>query len=478
MSDDVLTPERLQGIENPFAFMVQRYQRRPLDFVTEILGATPDPWQRETLTALQRGYTRLSVRSGHGVGKTAFLAWVAIWHILARFPQKTVVTAPSAPQLYDALWAELRSWIGRLPPTWQTMLTPTSDRIELSIKPEDSFISARTSRAEQPEALQGVHSAFVLLIADEASGIPEAVFEAATGSMSTPGAITILTGNPTRSTGFFHRTHTAESELWFTKRVSSADSSRVDRAFVEEVARRYGVDSNAYRVRVLGEFPLSQGDTLIGAELVEQAMQRAVQLDMDQPELWGVDPARFGIDNSVLIKRRGNVVPDQPRAWMGLDTMQLTGQIVNEWNRVPPAARPTLIIVDSIGIGAGVEDRLRELNIPTMGINVAETPSVQSRFRRLRDEVWQACADWLGRRQASLPWNERLRDDLCAPRYKFLSDGRLVVESKAEMRSRGLPSPDYADALNNTFAPGAATAMAFRQTSWRQPLRRGIKGLV
>jgi hypothetical protein len=296
--------------------------------------------------------------------------------------------------------------------------------------------------------------------------------------MSTPGAITLLTGNPTRSTGFFHRTHTAEAELWFTKRVSSIDSPRVDPGFVDEVARRYGRDSNAFRVRVLGEFPLSQGDTLIGAELVEQAMQRAVQLDMNQPEIWGVDPARFGIDHSVLIKRRGNVVPEQPRAWMGLDTMQLTGQLVNEWNRVPPAARPSLVIVDAIGIGAGVEDRLRELNVPVMGLNVAETPSIQGRFRRLRDEVWQGCADWLGRRLASLPWHERLRDDLCGVRYKFLSDGRLVVESKAEMRARGMPSCDYADALCLTFAPGAATAMAYRQLNWRQPLRRRIKGIV
>lgn len=478
MSDDVLTHEQLDAMPNPFGYLVGRFQRHPLDFVVSVLGGTPDPWQRQALLALQRGYTRVSIRSGHGVGKTTFLSWVCIWHILCRYPQKTVVTAPSAPQLYDALWSELRSWIGRLPTTYQEMFTVTSDRIELKIKPEDSFISARTSRAEQPEALQGVHSAFVLLIADEASGIPEAVFEAATGSMSTPGAITILTGNPTRSVGFFHRSQTIDAELWFTLRVSSADSPRVDRAFIDEVARRYGRDSNAFRVRVLGEFPLSQGDTLIGAELVEQAMERSVQLDMNVPELWGVDAARFGVDSSVLLKRRGNVVTDQPRAWWGLDTMQLTGQIVAEWNRVPPAARPTLIIVDAIGIGAGVEDRLRELNIPVMGLNVSETPSVQSRFRRLRDEVWQAAADWLGTRLVSLPWHERLRDDLVGPRYKFLSDGRLVVESKAEMKSRGLPSPDYADALCNTFAPGAATAMAFRQLNWRQPLRRGIKGLV
>lgn len=473
-----LTAADLAGLANPFAYLVERFGRRPLLFVGEIFGATPDPWQYEALVALGNGHLRLSIRSGHGVGKTTFLAWVIIWFILTKFPQKTAVTAPSAPQLFDALWVELRSWIGRLPAAWQDLLDITSDRITLRARPDDSFVSARTSRAESPESLQGIHSANVLLIGDEASGIPEAVFEAAQGSMSTPGAITILTGNPTRSVGMFHRTHTIEADRWWTRRVSSIDSPRVDPGFVEEVANRYGRDSNAFRVRVLGEFPLSQGDTLIGAGLVESAMERSVALDLGRQEIWGVDCARFGVDNSTLIKRRDKVVVEEPRAWAGLDTMQLTGQIVNEWNRQPPAARPALIVVDAIGIGAGVEDRLRELNLPVIGLNVAETPSVEGRFRRLRDEVWQACADWLGTRLVALPRHERLRDDLCGPRYKFLSDGRLVVESKPEMKSRGLPSPDFADALCNTFAPGAATAMAMSAVRWNQPIRRKLKGIV
>jgi phage terminase large subunit len=475
---ETLTAEELAGMANPYAYLIERYGRRPLALVRDVFGAMPDPWQYEALTALETGHKRLSIRSGHGVGKTTFLAWVIIWHVLTRFPQKTAVTAPSAPQLFDALWAELKSWIGRLPQGWQDLLDITSDRIVLKARPDDSFVSARTSRAESPESLQGIHSANVLLIGDEASGIPEAVFEAAQGSMSTPGAITILTGNPTRSVGMFHRTHTLEADRWWTRRVSSIDSPRVDPAFVEEVAKRYGRESNAFRVRVLGEFPLSQGDTLIGAGLVESAMERSIALDMNMPEVWGVDCARFGVDSSTLVKRRDKVVTEEPRAWSGLDTMQLTGQIVNEWNRTAPANRPRLIVVDAIGIGSGVEDRLRELGLPVIGLNVAETPSVEGRFRRLRDEVWQACADWLSTRLVSLPRHDRLRDDLCGPRYKFLSDGRLVVESKAEMKSRGLPSCDFADALCNTFAPGAATAMAMGALRWSQPLRRNLKGIV
>ena len=478
MSDVVLSAEQLGSVKNPFAYAIQRFQRRPLEFVREVLGAEPDPWQRRTLSALQKGHRRISIRSGHGVGKTTLLSWVLLWHILTRFPQKSVCTAPSSPQLFDALWSELRGWIGKLPHAWQALLDPTSDRVTLRARPDESFISARTSRAESPEALQGVHSTWVLLIVDEASGVPEAVFEAATGSMSTPGAITVLTGNPTRSTGFFFRTHHSEADRWYTERVSSLDSPRVDREFVEEVAARYGRESNAFRVRVLGEFPSSQGDTLIGAELVEQAMERVLEFDPTAAEIWGVDAARFGTDSSVLVKRRDKMVPELPREWRGLDTMQLTGQVANEYNRTPANVRPKIIVVDSIGIGAGVEDRLRELEIPVIGVNVAETPSIEARFRRQRDELWQAAADWLTTRQVALPWDERLRDDLCAPRYDFTSDGRLIVESKAQMRSRGLLSPDRADALCLTFAPSAAMALAFQNMRWGKPIRRAIKGQV
>jgi phage terminase large subunit len=472
-----LTPEILARIAAPFSFMVERYQRRPLDFLVAVLGADPDPWQYEALMALQRGHTRLSIRSGHGVGKTTFLAWVLLWHACTRFPQKSVCTAPSADQLYDALWAELLMWLRRLPLGWQQLFHPTGDRLVLRSRPDESFVTARTSRQEQPEALQGVHSAFVLLIADEASGIPEAVFEAASGSMSTPGAITILTGNPTRSTGFFHKTQTSDADRWWTRRVSSEDSKRVAREFVEEMAQRYGRNSNAFRVRVLGEFPASQGDTLMGAEVVEQAMQRTISPNPDEAEIWGVDAARFGVDHSVLIKRRGFVVPEPPRSWVGLDTMQLTGVIVNEWNRIVyEPHRPQAIVVDSIGLGAGVEDRLAEQNLPVVGVNVAETPSVEGRFRRQRDELWQACADWFATRKPSLPWHDRLRDDLVGPTYSFTSDGRLVVESKAELRARGLPSPDYADALCLTFANAAQVVGMLSRYRWRQPILRRIKG--
>jgi len=470
--------EAIAASPNPFLTAMTRYKRAPIGFVREVLGAEPDPWQMEALRALARGHTRIAIRSGHGVGKSCFAAWAMCWFANTRFPFKIGVTAPSSPQLFDALWPELRTWFYRLPESWRELWDITSDRIALKSRPDEAFITARTARADKPEALQGLHSDNIMLVADEASAVDEAVFEAAGGSMSSPGAITILLGNPTRATGFFWRCHLLERDRWHPMRVASTDSPRVDPKFCAEIAERYGLESNAYRVRVLGEFPLADSDTLIGAALVDDAMRRDVDLDPGAPEIWGVDVARFGTDASTLVKRRGFVVPEMPRRWRQIDLMMLTGAIKAEYDAAKNA-KPALIVVDVIGLGAGVVDRLSEQKIPVLGVNVSENPSTTGRFARLRDELWFRAREWLESRHCRLPYDQQFRDDLTAPRYAFLSDGRLQVESKNAMRSRGLPSPDVADGFCLTFA-GAGLAIAGGMTSGLHdalPVRGAIAGM-
>ena len=181
---------------NPLEEFVREYRDDPVKFVKEVLGATPLPYQAEFLDALAGGERKMSVRSGHGTGKSTTASWAMLWYVLLRFPNKVVVTAPTSGQLFDALFAELKRWINELPPQLKPMLTVKSDRVELTAAPSEAFISARTSRAETPEALAGVHSENVLLVIDEASGVPEKVFEAAAGSMSGHAATTILLSNP------------------------------------------------------------------------------------------------------------------------------------------------------------------------------------------------------------------------------------------------------------------------------------------
>jgi phage terminase large subunit len=464
---------------DPFGLCIAQYARAPNAFWREVLGRDPDPWQERANRALAHGHRRIAVRSGHGVGKGIWLASAIVWFTCTRAPFKVGVTAPSAPQLHDALMGDVRATYRLLPPAWQELFDIDADHVKLKAAPDECFVTARTSRADNPESLQGLHSANLLLVVDEASGVAEQVFEAAGGSMSTAGAITLLAGNPTRATGMFWRVHNLERDRWYCMRVSCLDSPRVAREFIEEIAQRYGEDSNAYRVRVLGEFPQADEDTVIPAGLVDAAMSRDVLAEPATAEIWGLDVARMGPDSSVLIKRRGRRVTEMPRRWNGVDTMALAGAVKAEFDMLPITARPGLIVIDIIGIGSGVVDRLTEQNLPVLGLNVGEVPSVAGRFVRMRDELWLRCREWLEGRDVSLPYDERLRADLTGPRLTFLSDGRMQVESKQQMRSRGLPSPDNADGLILTFAPaGMALQLGMGNVmNTRTPVRRAIAGM-
>jgi len=376
--------------------------------------------------------------------------------------------------LFDALFAEVKRWVNELPVFIRNLFEVYSDRIELKAAPESSFMSARTSSAERPEALAGVHSEHVLLVVDEASGVPEAVFEAASGSMSGFTATTILISNPTRNSGLFFRTHHQLASSWFRLHVSCLESKLVAPDFIRQIAETYGETSSAYHVRVLGEFAPREDDVLIPAELVDAAMGRDVVLDTAEPLIYGLDVARFGDDRTVLAKRQGNVVIEV-KGWSGADLMQTVGRVMHE----AEADKPAEICVDSIGLGAGVADRLREQGLNVRDVNVAEVSALNPTASKLRDELWLTVKDWLSKRSCRLPKMDELRQELVGPTYAFLSNGKIKVEAKSELKKRGLRSPDMADALCLTFAGGAAL-VGGRASFWvkGKALVRGIKGVV
>lgn len=455
-------------------------------FAVEVFGVTLDPWQERVLRAFGRGERGISIRACHGPGKT-MIAAILVWlMLLTRFPQKTVATAPSRGQLEDALVSEILKWGAKLPPALRDLFEVKKNRIELKAAPADSFFTARTARAENPEALQGVHSDNVLLIADEASGVPEAIFEAAAGSMSGHSATTLLLGNPVRSSGTFYDSHNKNRAHWYTERVSYTDSSRVSQEFADDIARRYGENSNAYRIRVLGEFPLGDLDTVIPFELVESARKRDLVLPPNLRTVWGVDVARFGDDYCALVERSRLHVAPRILEWQGRDTMQSAGKIKALWDDTPPSERPDEILIDVIGIGAGVVDRLRELNLPARGINVSETDSVDPKYRNLRTELWFKAKDWLGGRDRSLPTcplgcardclHEKFAQELVSPRFDYMSNGKLMVEPKAAMKKRKVPSPNIADAFCLTFASEITTLLNGPDgrrwgSNWNEPIR-------
>ena len=461
---------------NFFEEFVAAYANDPVLFVEEMLGAQPFDYQAEFLRALL-DERKMSVKSGHGTGKSTTASWAMLWFMLLRYPCKVVVTAPTSSQLFDAMFAELKRWINELPKELQQLLNVKSDRVELVSAPAEAFISCRTARAETPEALAGVHSDNVLLIIDEASGVPEQVYEAAAGSMSGHNATTLMLSNPTRSSGTFFESHNRMAHSWWTRTWSCKDSPLVSHEFVDEMELRYGPESNAYRVRVLGEFPLSDDNTIIPYHLVEAAQNRDVVVSDEATVVWGLDVARFGSDATALCKRQGPIVTEL-RSWRGLDLMQTTGRIVAEYEALAPSKRPAEILVDSIGVGSGVVDRLQELGLPVRGVNVAESPSMGDTYMNLRSELWFKCKAWLEDRSCKLPKDDQLIAELTAIRYSFTSSGKMKAESKDEMRKRGLGSPDLADALCLTMASDAATALSGAFKTWRGELKRNLLGIA
>lgn len=487
----------------------ERYAFNSRLFVREVLGADPDEWQDRVLLDYDRksivqaltaiginaadvleGLTiedenrGISIRSGHGVGKTALLAFLIIHHLLFRFPQKTAVTAATKDQLFDTLVPEVKGWIENLPPTLKKLLKVQVESIELVASPDKSFVTFKVSRPENPEALAGVHSEHVLLIGDEASGIHEKIFESASGSMSDDKALTILAGNPVRSSGLFHETHTRLSG-WTRYHVSCLTAKRVSKRFPSEMAERYGIDSNQYRVRVLGEFPKADDDTIIPFELVELSKTRDVEPVQGSRPIWGLDVARFGNDGSALAKRRKNVLLGKVQTWRGKSTMEIAGIVKAEYDATPSEDQPDEILVDSIGVGAGVVDRLVEMGLPAFGINVSESPALRDLYADLRTELYFRAKAWFEMRDCSIgTMNEDAAKQLVAIKYKFASNGKMRAESKEDLKKREprMGSPDESDAVILTFAREAGIALggssAFPKTSWKKPLKRNIRGIV
>lgn len=475
--------------DNVFLEFLEKYADNSRLFVREVLGADPDDWQDKVLAAYDRRERRISIRSGHGVGKTTVLAWLLVHHAVCRFPQKAVCTAPTQGQLFDALASETKTWFRRLPAQLQQLFDIKLESIVYLPAPTESFISFRTSSPDKPEALAGVHSDWVLLIADEASGIPEAIFEAASGSMSGHNAITLLAGNPVRTSGLFFDTHHELKSDWTTFHVSSLTSPRVNDDYVTDMKKRYGDESNAFRVRVLGEFPKTDDDAVISFEATEAALERDVQPKRVRP-IWGVDIARKGRDATVLAKRQGNVLLEPTMLWRDADLMSTAGRIKHEWEITPPSMRPSAINIDAIGLGAGVADRLREQGLPAFSINVSESASISPwMYANLRSELWFRGKEWFDAKDVVLhgvlpdgtKWkDEDLAKELRLPTYDFRSNGKIMVEGKKDtIRRTKKPSPNRADAFLLTFAsPAISLSGGVESTTWNQPLRREIKGIV
>jgi phage terminase large subunit len=426
----------------------------PALFAKEVFGANPTNQQLEGGRELVLK-KRVSIRSGHGTGKSTFEAWCVIWFLACYFPCKVPCTAPTSHQLEDVLWSEIAKWHRKLRdkfPAFADEFEWTAGAYRLKSAPNESFAVPRTSRPERPEALQGFHSENILFLIDEASGVPDNVFEVAEGALSTDGAFVVMAANPTRQSGYFYDSHHKMRATWAALHWNGEDSPMVSKDYIDNMRKKYGVHSPVYKVRVLGEF-VGAVDGVVPLELCEAAKNREVACNESAPIIWGLDVARFGDDSTALAKRKGNYQLEPICEWYGKDTMQTVGLIKAEYDKA--LKKPAAINIDVIGIGAGVVDRLKELGLPAHGVNVAEAPAVNAgdrQFNRLRDELWWKCREWLEALDCKMADDDETIAELTTPTYSILSNGLIKIEGKDEMKKRGVKSPNRADAWNLTFA--------------------------
>jgi len=406
---------------------------------------------------------RVSIRSGHGTGKSTFEAWCVLWFLSCYFPCKVPCTAPTSHQLEDVLWSEIAKWHRKLKeniPALGEQFEWSAGAFRMKATPNESFAVARTSRPERPEALQGFHSENILFLIDEASGVSDNVFEVAEGALSTDGAFVVMAANPTRQSGYFYDSHHKMRSAWAALHWNGEDSPMVSKQYVENMAKKYGRQSPVFKVRVLGDF-VGAADGVISLELLEAAKIREVDVNSRAPIIWGLDVARFGDDSCALAKRQGNHKLGTIREWWGKDTMQTVGIVKAEYDAA--REKPAAINVDVIGIGSGVVDRLKEMGLPAVGVNVAESESANANpeisFNRLRDELWWRGREWLEARDCKFDDDEETIAELTTPTYSILSNGKIKVEGKDEMKKRGVKSPNRADAWLLTFHEGGMPAL-------------------
>ena len=454
--------------DDPLAFVLLTYpwgeKNTPLENFTG-----PRKWQREVLTTLRDHIKanngkidydtfRNAVASGRGIGKSALVSWLVHWMLSTRIGSTTIVSANSEAQLRSVTWAEITKWLAMainshwfeiaatriMPAKWITEL------VERDLKKGTRYwaVEGRLWSEENPDAYAGVHNwDGVMLIFDEASGIPDSIWSVSDGffTENTPHRFHIAFSNPRRNTGYFYEAFNSKRAFWRTSNIDARDVEGTDKNLYQRILDEYGADSYQANVEVYGQFPSEGDDQFISVNLIDDAMKRPRQKDETAPIVIGVDPARFGSDATVIAVRQGRDIIDIKRL-RGADTMEVVGHVIDAIEEYKPA----LTVIDEGGLGAGVVDRLKEQRYKIRGVNFGSKAKNQIMWGNKRAEMWGAMRDWL--KTGSVPADRFLKSDLIGPKTKPDSKGTLFLESKKDMRSRGLASPDAADAIAVTFA--------------------------
>lgn len=422
--------------------IIKACQNNGAFFIQNVIGDALT-WQQLAVCDSVQKNRRTAVPSGHGTGKTHLTARIALQRLFSYRGAKVVTTAPTWHQVENLLWREIRK-------AHKTSLYPLGGTLmvtELDIDEDWYAIGLSTNESVR---FAGIHSEFMTVLLDEASGISEEIWEAAEGLAIGPNDRFLAVGNPLDPMSRFKQV--CDSPLWNVVRLNSEEHPNVTegkiivpgavtREWIEERLIEYGGrDTPLYRARVLGLFPEQGDDMLISLVDVERAQQRWVEPPAGlDPVALGADIARFGSDETVEVEIYADGTVGKPKSHMGQDTMKTAGSV-----KANPAKRKA---VDDAGLGGGVTDRLRELNVDVLAYNAGESPLDKERFYNRRAETWWMIREGLKADELNLPPDNKLAADLTNIKYSYTSKGQIKLESKEDVKKRLGRSPDRGDAL-------------------------------
>ena len=432
------------------------YRKDPVLFCKEVTHFTPEPYQEKLLRDIASS-PKVSIKSGHGIGKTATEANAALW-FLSCFPfARVVATAPTAQQLHDVLWAEMNKWIAKSP-LLQEILNWTKTYVYVTGYERRWFAVAKT--ASKPENMQGFHEDNMLFIVDEASGVEDEIMEAILATLSGGNNKLLMCGNPTRTTGTFYDSFHKDRALYKTQTVSSLDSRRTNKENIAMFIRKYGEQSNVVKVRVFGEFPTQEDDVFIPLPLIERTIVNEIDLTNISKITLGVDVARYGDDETIIARNVGGAITI-PVVRHGQNLMATVGDIVQMyWKTIedyPQYKGVITAFIDDTGLGGGVTDRLEEVKrenrlhrLEIVPINFGGKPpagDAELRYQDIPTFMWATVKDMMENREISIENDEELVAQFSVRKYSINSNGKIEIERKKDMKDRGIKSPDRADAV-------------------------------
>lgn len=425
----------------------------------------PDKWAVEFLQDLakdikKRGFNGIdavdpimyAVSSGHGIGKSAMVAWLILWIMATRPSCRGIITSNSYVQLRTKTWSELSKWWSlSIIKDWFVINSSSGSMSIHHVDHKETWrADAQSSDEHNSEAFAGLHAATStpFYIFDEASGIHSKVWEVSEGGLTDGEGMHFSFGNPTRGTGRFFENMLGKHRHRYNRRfIDSRDVAITNKKLFDEWIKVYGLDSDFVKVRILGQFPSLSDMQFIATDDVRACIGLEVVVQEHDPLVMGVDVARFGSDQSVIWLRQGRDAESQGRfTYRGVDTMTLASEVA----RIANEKRPDAVFVDGGGVGGGVVDRCRQLGVEIVEVNFGQK-ATQRGYANMRAQMWGNMRDAI-KDGIRLPDDEDTIKDLSGIEYGFTKNNDVLLESKEIAKKRGIASPDLGDALALTYA--------------------------